>query len=65
MVEGAHRLLHGRVAVRAVGVDEVDILKLQPLERLVHALDDMLARQAAVVDLGLAEGITPVELQVC
>lgn len=62
VVEGAHRLLHGRVPIRAMGVNQVDVLQLESLEGLVHALNDVLPRQAAAVNLPVAKSITPVKL---
>ena len=50
VVEGPDRLLHGRQAVGAVGVDDVDVLEVKTLERGAEALDDVFARQAVVVD---------------
>jgi hypothetical protein len=41
VVEGTHCLLHGRVPVRAVGIDQVDMAELQSLEAHLHALDDV------------------------
>lgn len=38
VVEGTHRLLHGRVPVRAM----VDVAQPEPLERHLHALEDVL-----------------------
>ena len=53
-----HRLLERRVVVVAVALVEVDVVGLQPLQRGVDLLVDLLAREAAVapahreVDLG-------------
>lgn len=62
VVEGPHRLLHGGVAVGAVGVDDVDVVEAEALERVVHALDDVLPGEALVVDGVVAECGAPVEL---
>ena len=59
VVEGAQRLLERRLVVEAVRLVEVDVVGLQPLQRRVAALHDVLARQAAVV---LARAGRPVHL---
>ena len=47
--EGLHRLLERRLVVVAVGLVEVDVVGLQPLQRAVDRLHDVLAGQAGVV----------------
>src|SRR3569833_1532152 len=62
VVKGPHRLLHGRVPVRPVRVDEVHVRQLQPLQGCVHGLEDVLPRQAHEVDLVVPVGPAPVDL---
>ena len=62
VVEGAHRLLHRREAVRPVRVDDVDVLEVHALERVPETLDDVLPRQAVVVDQDLAVRAAVVDL---
>ena len=47
--EGEHRLLERRLVVVAVRLVEVDVVGAQPPQRAVDRLQDVLARQAAVV----------------
>jgi hypothetical protein len=57
--ERLHRLLERRLVVEAVRLVEVDVVGLQPLQRAVDRLHDVLARQAAVVGPGAGR---PVDL---
>ena len=41
VVESAHDLLHGGIAVGTMSVDDVYVWQVQTLEREVHALDDV------------------------
>ena len=52
VVEGAHRLLERGVVVEAMGLVEVDVVGLQALQGPVAGLDDVLAREPAVVLAG-------------
>jgi len=45
-----------------VSIDEVNIVKVQALQTRVHALDQMLPAQSAVVDWVVAERTAPVQL---
>src|SRR5258707_764646 len=49
VVEGAERLLQRRLVVVAVRLVEVQVVGLQPPERVMSRLDDVLAGQAAVI----------------
>lgn len=62
VVEGADGLLHGRLAIGTVGVDEVDVLEVQALQGGVDTLDNVLSGEAQVVDGVLAKCTTPVDL---
>jgi len=64
VVEGPHVLLHRGASIGAVGVDDVDVFEIEAGERLVHALDDVLPRQAGIVDGVLAKLSTPIELSI-
>ncbi len=44
-----HRLLNGRVHVRPVAEDEVDVVRLQAIQRGFRAFNDVLAREALIV----------------
>uniref|UniRef100_A0A8R7QX84 Uncharacterized protein n=1 Tax=Triticum urartu TaxID=4572 RepID=A0A8R7QX84_TRIUA len=48
-VHGPHRLLDRRRRVGPVAVHDVDVLHVEPLERGLEALDDVLAGEALVV----------------
>ena len=50
MVERAHNLFNGRLTVRAVGVDNVDIGQVQALQGQIQAFDNVFAREAFVVE---------------
>ena len=62
VVEGADGFFDGGVAVRAVGIDEVDVVKLEAFETGGEAFDDVFAREAGVVDGVGAKGGAPVDL---
>jgi hypothetical protein len=62
VVEGADGLFNGRVPVRAVRKDEVDVVKAEALEGEIEAFDYVLAGEADVVDAVLAVGAAPVDL---
>lgn len=64
VVKGPHGLLHRGASIGAVGVDDVDVFEVEAGERLVHALDDVLPRQAGIVDGVLAKLATPIELSI-
>ena len=51
-VERAHRLLERRVGVRAVVVEDVDVVEAEALERLVEARRQVLARAEVAVRAG-------------
>src|ERR1700729_4233854 len=59
VVEGAEGLLERRLVVVAVRLVQIQVVGLQPPERAVRRLHDVLAGQAAVVDAGAGR---PVEL---
>ena len=59
VVEGLQGLLERGLVVEPVGLEQVDVVGLQSLERCVQRLHDVLARQAAVV--GVRAG-RPVDL---
>ena len=52
VVEGPHRLLQRGLVVEPVGLEEVDVVGLQPLQRGMERLHDVLARETAVVRVG-------------
>ena len=60
VVEGPQRLLERRLVVEAVRLVEVDVVGLQPLQRGVAGLDDVLAGQTALVRAGTGR---PVDLR--
>ena len=60
VVEGAQRLLQRRLVVVAVRLVEVHVVGLQPPERVVGGLHDVLAGQAAVIR---ARADRPVDLR--
>jgi hypothetical protein len=62
VVEGTHRLLHGRVSVRSMCVYQVHILEAKTLERGIHTFKDMLSREPDVIDWVISEITTPVNL---
>jgi hypothetical protein len=45
-----------------VGIDDVDVVEVEALERGAEAFDDVFAREAVVVDEDFAVGAAPVEL---
>lgn len=63
VIEGADSLLHGRLAIGAVGIDEVDVLEIEALQGGVDTLDDVLAGETVVVDFVVAKGVTPEDLR--
>ena len=62
VVEGADGFFDGGVAVRPVGVDEVDVVELQTFEAGVEALDNVFSGEAAIVDGIVAKGTAKVDL---
>lgn len=62
VVERADGFLHRSQAIRAVRIHNVDVFQVQPLQRGFETLDNVLAREAVVVDEDLAVGAAPVEL---
>src|SRR5262249_47568044 len=46
VVEGAERLRERRLAIVPVRLVEIDVVRLQPAQRGLHTLDDVLTRQA-------------------
>lgn len=48
-VEAANDLLHGSARVVAVSEDDVDVGEVEALERVLHALDQVLARKSLLV----------------
>ena len=62
VVHGAYGFFDGRVSIRAVAVEKIDVVELEPGEGGVGAFDEVLAREAAVVDRIGAEGAAPVYL---
>lgn len=63
MVEGTDDLLHGGLAVGAVGVNQVDVLEIETLQGGIDTLDDVLSGETQVVGGVVAIGLTPVNLQ--
>ncbi len=51
-VEGAHRLLERRVRVEAVRVEDVDVVEPHPLQALIEAREQVLARAELAVRAG-------------
>jgi hypothetical protein len=47
-----------------MGVDQVDIVKAKSLQGCVHALKDVLPRQALVVHGVIPKGAAPVKLSI-
>jgi hypothetical protein len=62
VVEGSHRLLHRRQAVRPVRVHDVHVGELEARERGYEAFEDVFAGEPVVVDENFAVGATPVQL---
>ena len=52
IVQRLQRLLDRRIIVEAVDLIEIDIVDAEPGQAAVDAIHDVLARQAAVVDVG-------------
>jgi hypothetical protein len=51
IVNRAERFVQRRVGIEAVAEENIDVLHVEPLERLINRLDDMLARQPAIIDI--------------
>lgn len=49
VVEAANSLFHGRAEIRAVGEDDVDVVHLEALKRVVHPLNKVFATHAPAV----------------
>lgn len=49
MVEGAYGFFHRRIAVWAMGVDNVDVRELETFKGKVGAFDDVFARETDIV----------------
>ena len=48
--KGRTHLLDGRLVVKAVTLQEIDVVRVQALQACVYAIQDVLARQAALID---------------
>jgi hypothetical protein len=48
-----------------VGINDVNVFQLQPLERRFGALNDMFARETMIVDKDLPICQSPIELTTC
>ena len=67
VVERLQRLLHRRIRIEAMDLIEVDVIRAEPLQRMIDRLHDVLARQAAgvgalahhAVDLGRDHDLVP------
>ena len=62
MVECADGLFDGGVAVRAVGVDEIEVFEVEALETAIDAFDDVFARETVVVYWVVTVCRSPVDL---
>ena len=62
VIEGADGFFDGGIAVRAMGVDKVDVVELEAFQTEGEAFDDVFAREAYVVDGVGAESAAPVDL---
>ena len=64
VVEGPHGLFERGLVVVAVGLEQIDVVGLQPLQRRVERLDDVLAREAPVVGVGPVGQYTLVKISI-
>lgn len=66
MVERTDDFVNGRIAVGAVGVDDVDVGEAKALKREVQAFDDVFAGEADIVDgVGGIGGVVETEVNLC
>lgn len=64
MVEGTDNLFHGSVAVGAMSVYQVNILKTETLEGCIHALDNAFAGETTAIGRVVAVGLALVYLRI-
>ncbi len=51
VVHGTYHLLNGRLRIVAVAEVEVEVVRIQPAQRVVHRFHDVFAAQPRVVDV--------------
>lgn len=61
-VERADRLLNRRLAIRAMRINDVDIVQAESLQTALGSFNDVFSAEPGVVDVVVAKGGAPVDL---
>lgn len=64
MIESSDRFLDWCVTIRSMSIDQINILETETLERIIHALNDVLARKTEIVHWIVTKGSAPVDLKI-
>jgi len=64
VVGGTDSLFYGSVAVGAMSVYQVNILKIETLEGCIHAFDNVFAGETTIINRVVAVSLAPVYLKI-